>query len=119
MLVPGLEKPSQVHKTFETVGITPGKTGKPGILHGGFPEIKTTGGGRKTSNPVLDTGGVCKCMDMPAADLYFVIQGSDDMRTIPANDKFLFLLFFLPFQCQPPGHFLQVFITVFPKPRGT
>jgi hypothetical protein len=114
MVVAGLEKPAQVHETIEAVGITPGITGKPGILHGGFPEIKTTGGGGKTSDPVHDTGGICKGMGMLPGDLYSLIHGSDNMRTTPANDEFLFLLFFFPFLLQLLGHLLELFIAVFP-----
>jgi len=55
MVFSGLVEPTQVHKTVETVGITPGIAREPGKLFCRLSKIKTTGGSGKTSDTVNNT----------------------------------------------------------------
>jgi hypothetical protein len=115
MVLPGLKKPTQVHETVETIGITPGITGKPGILLGRIAENKTPVGLGKTSDTVNNTGGVFKNMGMVTIDLYTLINGGNDKIAAPAkNVLFLFLFFAVRFFYSLADLF-QLFIAVLPQ----
>ena len=95
MVFPGLVEPSQVHKTVEAVGITPGIAREPGKLFCRLSKIKTPGGSGKTSDTVNNVCRIFKHMGMLPTDFYPFIHRSYDMVAASTENEILFFLFFL------------------------